>query len=95
MYDHDDYMTYHEHCASLEVRNLTAGDVVWIPSFDSFNPWRQMVEITACDASGWIRVRTVGGGDVRGRDEISTWLAPASLVYCARTVAETELAERS
>jgi hypothetical protein len=90
---HGDYMTFHLHCAAVEYTGLEAGDVVWVPSADSFNPWREMVEMVEVGPTGWVRVRPVGGNDSRGALELR-WLPTTVLYYMARNVPEVELAER-
>ena len=47
MYDHNDYLDAGRVCASIRICDLKAGDVVWAPDPDPFNPWREMVEIVA------------------------------------------------
>lgn len=87
---HGDYMTYHLHCAALQYSSLRPGDVVWVPSADSFNPWREMVEMVEVGPTGWARVRSVGGGDSRGALELR-WFPTTVLYYAARNVHEVEL----
>lgn len=91
MYDHNDYLDAARVCASIRVSDLRAGDVVWAPDPDPFNPWREMVEIVAVGPTGWARVRPVGGHDIRGPEE-TRWWPVDSLVFMARTVDESALA---
>lgn len=93
MYDHNDYLIAARVCASIRVCDLRPGDVVWVPDLDSFNPWREMVEIIAVGPTGWARVHPVGGHDIRGPEE-RRWWPLDSVVYLARTLEESGLAER-
>lgn len=68
MYNHHDYVDAAGVCASIRVSDLQAGDVVWAPDPDPFNPWREMVEIVGVGPTGWARVRPVGGHDIRGAE---------------------------
>ena len=88
MYDHNDYLDPARVCASLRISDLKAGDVVWVPNIDSFNPWREMVEIVAVGPTGWARVRPVGGQDSRDPEQ-TRWWPVDSLVYMARTADES------
>ena len=88
---HDDDLTAHLHCAEVEWTGLRAGDVVWVPSPDAFNPRRELVEVVDVAPTGWARVAPVGGDDRRGPVELR-WFAPTGRFFLARTVNEAALA---
>lgn len=90
---HGDYMTFHLNCAEIDGA-ARVGDVVWAPSADSFNPWREMVEIVEVRGNGWFLASAVGGQGYRFKAELRWW-APSTVFYAARNVHEVELAEGS
>ena len=87
---HGDYMAASLRCAEVAWADLRAGDVVWVPSPDGFNPWRELVEMVEVAPTGWARVAPLGGDDSRGPVE-RRWLVPTGRYFLARTVHEAEL----
>lgn len=91
-YTHDDYMTFHLHCAGVESARLEVGDVVWAPSADSFNPWREMIRITEVKGNGWYTACAMGATCYRFKAELR-WFPMSTTFYMARTVTERNLAD--
>lgn len=88
---HGDYMSYHLHCAGVESARLEVGDVVWAPSADGFNPWREMVQITEVRGNGWYMACAMGATCYRFKAELR-WFPMTTTFYMARNVHEVELA---